>query len=138
MSILRNSAITALVAGAALATPMAASASTAHAAAPAAHTATSASASVHPVRHCTRQTFNDYHGHTLSPTCYAGTGSKQTNIYYTYQVTTGKYWGCMLTRTGRASLFRSFGPHQTINFRPNVDLESITLATRPVFCPLGK
>ena len=133
MSILRNSVITALVSGAALAAPSAAFASTASTT----HTATpAASASVHRA-HCTRQTFNVYHDRARFPLCYSGTGPSRAHIRDVYKVTTGRYWGCMQTLNGYEHLFRSFGPHRTIDFRPRAEISTFTLSTHPVFCPLG-
>lgn len=132
MSILRKSAITALVAGAAVAVPGAAFAATTQDAT-AAPAAASAPTSAHRAN-CTDQTFNLYLD--FGKDCYTGTGSYDHDTRGVYQVTTGKYWGCMLAG-GDGLLFRSFSPGQAIRFDSlNGEVRSFSLSAKPVICPL--
>jgi hypothetical protein len=84
---------------------------------------------------CTEQTFNVYHGHPATPTCYAGTGTKTPRTGAVSKITTGQYWGCLKVLTGNTLAFGSFHPEELINFQRSVELVSFKLARHQIACP---
>lgn len=95
---------------------------------------TAAPAKVHRAT-CTSLTFNVYHDHALRPLCYAGTGAIKPDIKAVREITAGHYWGCLVARAGKMTIFRSFKPQMILRFPSRAELIYFRLARHPVVCP---